>query len=243
MSDNDVDIDHWTAVAADWIKWVRTPGHDAFWAYREAFLEFVGPGKGDALEIGCGEGRISREIRGLGFCMTATDGVAPMLAAAREANSADHYYLAPASDLPLADNSFDLVVAYNMLMDVSDMGAVLAEARRVLRPDGTLIISVVHPMADIGTFDTTAEGEVYRAVETYFGRKRLDERVERDGLSMHFAGWAQPIEAYFGELERAGFVITSLREPRPQLGTGWSVEGRFSRLPLFLWLKARPSAD
>jgi ubiquinone/menaquinone biosynthesis C-methylase UbiE len=39
-------------------------------------------------------------------------------------------------------------VAYNVLMDVEDVPAALKEIRRVLRPSGTLIISIVHPFAD-----------------------------------------------------------------------------------------------
>jgi ubiquinone/menaquinone biosynthesis C-methylase UbiE len=39
-------------------------------------------------------------------------------------------------------------VAYNVLMDVEDVPAALKEIRRVLRPSGTLIISIVRPFAD-----------------------------------------------------------------------------------------------
>jgi hypothetical protein len=41
----------------------RSPGPDAFWMYRRAFARFVGSGTGNALEVGCGEGRISRDGR------------------------------------------------------------------------------------------------------------------------------------------------------------------------------------
>ena len=37
--------------------------HDAFWAYRKSLKAFVGPGEGEALDVGCGEGRVSRELK------------------------------------------------------------------------------------------------------------------------------------------------------------------------------------
>jgi hypothetical protein len=48
--------------AQDWLAWARTPGHDAYWSYRDAFLALV-PEPGTAtLEVGCGEGRVSRDL-------------------------------------------------------------------------------------------------------------------------------------------------------------------------------------
>ncbi|MBO6900092.1 MAG: hypothetical protein JJ864_01995 [Rhizobiaceae bacterium] len=53
---------HWSRFAREWIDWARSPDHDAFWAYRSAFAEFVGAGSGELLDIGCGEGRVARTL-------------------------------------------------------------------------------------------------------------------------------------------------------------------------------------
>jgi len=50
------------------------------------------------------------------------------------------------------------------------------------------------------------------------------------------------LEAYAAALEDAGLAITSLREPVPRAGEGWNRMQRWTRIPLFLWLKARPLA-
>jgi 2-polyprenyl-3-methyl-5-hydroxy-6-metoxy-1,4-benzoquinol methylase len=125
MTERMKDKAHWARFAEEWIAWARSPGHDAFWMYRRAFARFVGSGTGNALEVGCGEGRISRELRSLGYRVTATDAVAALVEASRQANSADEYAIADGKDLPFTDGRFDLVMAYNVLMDVEDVSATL----------------------------------------------------------------------------------------------------------------------
>ena len=238
MSASSTDRQHWSRFAREWIAWARTPNHDAFWAYRDTLLEFIGRGNGDALDVGCGEGRVSRELKALGYKVTACDPTAEFIEAAKELNSAHDYVVSPAADLPFETGRFDLVVSYNMLMDVEDVPAAVKEIRRVMRPGGQLIISIVHPMADHGHFEGTGPDRRFVLDSSYFGRQRFEGADERDGLTMHFAGWSQPLEAYAAALENAGLAITSLREPIPSEASG--MRKKWARVPLFLWLKARP---
>jgi SAM-dependent methyltransferase len=244
MSDKDADVEHWARVAAEWTSWARTPNHDAFWAYRASLRAFVGPGAGAALDVGCGEGRVSRLLKECGYRVTATDPVAPLLAAAEQAESAAEYAAAPAAALPFDDASFDLVVAYNLLMDVADVPAAVQEIRRVLRPTGTLVVSIVHPFTDRGRFAGPETDAPFVVQQSYFGRDRFESTEERNGLRMRFAGWSQPFEDYMAALASAQFAITALREPVPDTAIdGESHLQRWTRLPLFLWLKAKVLAD
>lgn len=235
-----LDHDHWSRVAAEWTAWARAPGHDAFWSYREGFRAFVGPGAGPALDVGCGEGRVSRELTALGYAVTGVDAVPALVEAAAQARSARDYAVADAAALPFEDGRFERVVAYNLLMNVADVPATVREMARVLHPGrGELVVSLVHPIADRGRLDGDGPDASLVLSGTYFGRQRFENRFERDGLSMRFAGWSQPLEAYMDALAQAGLAITSLREPKPD---GAAAEGPFApwtRWPLFLWLKAR----
>jgi SAM-dependent methyltransferase len=233
------DRDHWRRVAREWTVWARSPGHDSFWAYRKSLLAFIGAGRGEALDVGCGEGRISRELKALGFRVTAADAVAEMVRAAAEVGSAHHHVVADAAALPFPDARFSLIVAYNVLMDVEDVPASLKEISRVMAADGELVISIVHPFSDRGHFSGREPDAPFIVPGSYFGRQRFEGLEERDGLRMRFAGWSQPLEAYAKALEAAGLAITALREPRPEEGEAWDHLRRWMRVPLFLWLKAR----
>jgi SAM-dependent methyltransferase len=233
------DIDHWSRIASEWMEWARTPNHDAFWAYRASLLAFIGKGTGDALDVGCGEGRVSRVLKECGYRVTAVDPVEKLVLAAEQAGSADCYKIAAAADLPFENCSFDLAVAYNVLMDVEDVPAAVKEIKRVLRPSGTLIISIVHPFSDRGCFAGPEATASFVLQNSYFGREWFEGTEVRNGLKMHFAGWSQPLESYMAALENAGFAITSLREPVPDIADRGSHMERWNRVPLFLWLKAR----
>ena len=240
MSGKPVDIEHWSRIASEWTAWARAANHDAFWAYRASLSSFIGHGTGDALDVGCGEGRVSRVLKECGYRVTAIDPVEKLISAAEQDRSADAYRIAAAADLPFENCSFDLVVAYNVLMDVEDVPAALKEMTRVLRPSGTLVISIVHPFADRGRFAGPDANGPFVLQKSYFGRERFEDTEVRNGLEMHFAGWSQPLESYMAALENAGLAITSLREPVPDTADKGSHTERWNKVPLFLWLKAIP---
>jgi len=234
MTVEKTDQAHWAEVAEEWIAWARAPDHDAFWKYGSAFRDFVGNGKGEALDVGCGEGRVSRLLKELGYHVTAADPVARFVEAAQEMDSAHHYEVAAAAALPFEDESFDIVLAFNVLMDIEDVPAAVKEMRRVLKPSGSLIVSIVHPFADRGHFSGPEPDAPFVVPGSYFRRERFEGAEEKNGLKMHFAGWSQPLQDYMAAFTQAGFAITALKEPAPQDPSRWT------RIPLFLWLKERP---
>ncbi len=102
----------------------------------------------DLLELGSGSGFTTRAIaeRHPSWTITASDMDAEMVARARRLLQPDHdsrvhVTQADATDLPFAAASFDAVIAVLVWHHVGDWRAATREARRVLRPAGTLILA------------------------------------------------------------------------------------------------------
>jgi SAM-dependent methyltransferase len=233
---------HFEAHAEPWVRWVRTPGHDAYWYFRDAFLDRLPAPSGQALEVGCGEGRVTRDLRARGHAVVGVDVAPTLLRHAREADPGGAYLLADAAALPFPDASFDLVVAYNSLMDVDDLGAAVAEAARVLTAQGRLCACVTHPFGDVGRFAGREPDAPYLISGAYHGSRRFEARVEHDGLGMTFSGWAHSLESYSRALEEAGLLVEALHEPRPAPEAGGR-HARWSRVPLHLHLRCRRALE
>jgi SAM-dependent methyltransferase len=222
----------WEREALNWAAWARTPGHDAYWEYSPAFFELVPtPGRA-SLEVGCGEGRVARDLAALGHRVTGVDASPTLLGLAAEADPNAEFVLADAAALPFADGAFDLVVAYNSLMDVQDMPRAVSEAARVLAPGGRLCACVTHPLAQAGRFGSHDDGVPFVLHGSYFGRRRFEGTFERDGLTITFHSWCYPLDDYARALEESGFLIEALREPASPS------EERWRRIPNFLFLRA-----
>jgi SAM-dependent methyltransferase len=220
--------------AEQWLAWARTPGHDAYWHYREPFFALLPPPGGRVLEVGCGEGRVTRDLTARGYAMTALDVSPTLVAAAAERDPAGCYAVASADALPHGDTSFDLVVAYNVLMDVADMPRAVAEIGRVLAPGGCLCACVTHPLADAGRW----EGERFVIDDSYIaGGAYPPIPDERDGLTMTWDGMRHPLHAYASALEAAGLAVEALREPAPADDAPPHYEP-WRRIPMFLMWRA-----
>ncbi|MEX0674772.1 MAG: class I SAM-dependent methyltransferase [Gaiellaceae bacterium] len=143
----------WEEHARAWIAWARMPGHDSYWRFhRDAFLELLPPPGRRTLDLGCGEGRLARDLAAAGYRVTGVDASPTLVAAAREADPGFDVQMADAAALPFADGAFDLVVAFMTLQDVGDLAGALRECARVLEPEGRVCLAIVHPLNSAGTF-------------------------------------------------------------------------------------------
>lgn len=98
-----------------------------------------------ALDIGTGTGQLAIYLARAGFGVTAIDISEKMIAHAGQ-YAASHnldidFQIGDAESLNLADSSFDVVVARNLLWTLPRPHQALREWRRVMKPGGRLIIS------------------------------------------------------------------------------------------------------
>jgi arsenite methyltransferase len=100
------------------------------------------PGE-QVLDVGSGPGMLAAEMAAEVAPDGRVVGVDPsesMLALARGRADAAEFVVGDALELPVPDASFDVVVSTQVLEYVEDVAGALAEARRVLRPGGRLLV-------------------------------------------------------------------------------------------------------
>lgn len=231
----------WEASARQWLAWVRAPGHDTYGRFhRRQFLELVPPPGRLTVDIGCGEGRLARDLKALGHTVVGIDSSRTLIAAARDADPAIPFHVAEASALPVGTEAADLAVAFMSLHDIDDMAGAVREAGRVVRRSGCLCLAIVHPINSAGGFETSAPESPFVVTSSYFDPRRYTAAESRRGLTMTFSGMHRPLEAYFGALEQAGFLVETVREPTvPESAVSDPGDRRWRRVPLFLHVRAR----
>jgi SAM-dependent methyltransferase len=111
---------------------------------RGAALAALLPTRGRILEIGCGTGGLLAAARRRGLAIGGVDIAARWLVVARkrlvEATLHATMTVASAECLPWADATFDAIVADSLLEHLDDPASALAEASRVLRPGGMMLL-------------------------------------------------------------------------------------------------------
>ena len=125
----------------------RHLGPVLFEPYARDLAARIPSGARTALEIAAGTGRVTRHLLGALAAdaqLVATDLNEPMLDEAKQriTDARVRWQAADAQALPFAANSFDVVACQFGLMFVPDKLLALREMKRVLRPGGTLLLSV-----------------------------------------------------------------------------------------------------
>jgi ubiquinone/menaquinone biosynthesis C-methylase UbiE len=119
-------------------------GRDADASWTEAVTALVDPAGAVVVDVGCGGGTYTRAWHDLGAArVVGVDSSAPILAAAREAHGSlagVEFAAGDAAATGLPDGLADVVFARALVHHVPDRVAVAAEAARVLRPGGRLLV-------------------------------------------------------------------------------------------------------
>ena len=155
--ENENALDHsavgelWNANAEAWTTLTRL-GYDK---YRDhintpAFMDMLPDVTGlRGLDVGCGEGHNTRLVAQKGARLTALDIADRFIRYAQEKEALEPlgiaYLRASTVEMPLADASFDFVMATMSMMDVPEQDRAIREVVRVLKPGGFFQFSILHP--------------------------------------------------------------------------------------------------
>ena len=195
-----------------------------------------------ALDVACGTGKSTVALAEIAYWVIGADSSAGMLSYAKTHERVE-YVEAVAEDLPFEDGSFDLVTV-SSAFHWFDRERFLSEARRVLRPEGWL---VVYDNRFLGRMKENAVFEPW-VRESYAvqypapprdGRSISDEKVRRHDF--YFSGSEKytndvrfSVEDLAGYLETHSNVIAAVEESRESLREvhGWLSESLRELFPL-----------
>jgi SAM-dependent methyltransferase len=181
------------------------------WQIPESELRVLGDVAGkDVLELGCGAAQWSIALARLGARPVGLDLSERQLEHARrlmdDAGVDFPLVHASATDVPLADASFDIVFCDHGAMSFADPYRSVPEAARLLRPGGLFAFSHTSIILAL-CWALDADHPSDRLVHDYFGLRSLDDGDTID-FNLPYGEWIRLFRQH-------GFEIEDLIEPRP----------------------------
>ena len=250
----------WDANADNWDARMGNDGNDFFnilcWPVLASFLT-VQPDL-HVLDVACGNGLTSRRLAALGVNVTAFDFSANLIekAQARSANyqSLITYHVLDATNesqlASLGERRFSAALSNMALFDMPEIEPLFRALRKLLKPNGVFVFSLMHPAFNNPSAALMAEewddGELHTryAVKT----SRYMTPFESKGLALRNQPKPQlyfhrPIQYYLNVAFQNGFILDGFEErafepEQPQnFVLGWG--GKFSEIPPVLIMRVR----
>lgn len=182
--------------------------HNAYYD-RPNTLKLIPAVKGKRiLDAACGPGKYAQILLGQGAAITGFDSSPKMVTLAIESNKGVGEFFVHDLSQPmemLEDASFDTVVCALSMHYLEDWKPTLQEFCRVLKPNGSLVISIEHPFFEYGYFKSKKYFEV-EAVQTIWSGF---------GKPIEMLSYRRPLVECIQPIVNNGFFIDQLIEPKP----------------------------
>lgn len=241
----------WNLNAEEWRKGVASKRDIFRYTFHDPAFFSLLPLRsvGNALDLGCGEGSVSRSLAERGWKVVGVDISEAMIAEAISTTPPEleiTYHTLSASQLEgLADDSFELVSAAMVLMDTPNLQEIFKEGYRVLKPGGKLIFSVTHPFWDRQEtiWLTGATNRIRLQPGNYFQSESwIDEwsfsHNDESALqrrSFRILTYPYKISDYMNTASKLGFRLKHVLEPEPPKLEKYSeLFERWKRTPFYL---------
>ena len=178
------------------------------------------------LDVGCGNGVMTRRLAQLGARITGIDTSARFIELARRRatpfdDRLDYRVLDATAErqlLALGDGEFDALVCNVVLMDMPVIDPLLRAARRLLNAQGRFVFAVLHPAFNSNAVRICGERDADDVTTSWV--KITDYLNIPAGKGAGMPGepvphwyFHRPLHVLFGAFFRAGFVLDGLEEP------------------------------
>ncbi|MDP6419773.1 MAG: class I SAM-dependent methyltransferase [SAR202 cluster bacterium] len=215
----------------------------------------------NVLDVGCGNGQFARQMADRGARVVGVDIAERMIenAVSRSQDYGDRvrFAVADATDenamLKVGEGAYDAICCTMAIMDMASIEPLSSAVRRLLKPGGRFVFSVMHPVFNspkdlVRTVDRT-ETEDGLIIDTYSVKiSKYIQSVAYKGLAMlgqpepqHY--FHRPISGLLNVFFRDGFTLDGIEEPvfgsdtAPNGTLDWD---NFNQIPPVLVVRLRP---
>jgi 2-polyprenyl-3-methyl-5-hydroxy-6-metoxy-1,4-benzoquinol methylase len=213
------DLDSWDKAASGWDRDIARPGSYRTHLITQAMEQLL-PELLDkrVLDAGCGNGYFTNWLKNKGARAEGVDGSSEMVRIAKSTYPDMDFKVADLTQtMPHASGEYDFIVANMLLMHMDNVGTFLSESYRLLKPEGKLIVSVLHPCFNEPTsqlyksifMKLTGKNPGTFAYDYYIGATGRYEAHMKTKLTHYH----RTLETYSEKFNEAGFAISSMMEP------------------------------
>jgi SAM-dependent methyltransferase len=240
-SQSSQDIRDWNRIAHAYMRTAGTPEDHIYQQFKDVLWESLGDLRGlDVLDVGCGHGWLSQLMLEAGAGVMGVDGSQTLLETARSRHPGIEFtQFDLARGLPQFDREFDRIVANMVMMDIPDIGPLVAAIRRVMKPQARFMFTLPHPCFFNYKTRRDESGHWYRMVTGY-----LKPEVWRIGSYDGHNHYHRSLTYYCDHLRKNRLAVTRLFEPthipKPSDDEVW--EAFLKTIPVFLFFEAMPLA-
>jgi ubiquinone/menaquinone biosynthesis C-methylase UbiE len=217
-------------------------------------LRLLAPKRGGKyLDIACGEGSFVRAVAAAGGEVTGFDISSTLIKQAENKKiQRASFRVGNAKDFAryFDANSFDGASCNLALQNISELGAVIGDAAKVLKPGGSFVFVLNHPMFRIprqtGWGWDEGRSLQYRRMDAYLTPNEIPivanpGKGQKSEVTYSFH---RPLETYVKELSKAGFAIDALEEwtshRESDSGPKAKAENRARKeIPMFMAIRAK----
>lgn len=215
---------------------------------KPAFIKFIGDVKGlHILDLGCGTGHFSRDLTKMGGICTGIDKSNKFIEIAKGIEAKEKldikYYCLNGADLKgIESNFFDKVILFQVLLNVpeeNELKNIFKEVRRVLKTDGEVIFSILHPKLIQNYKDNLREIILPRNFN-YFEKGTIYKarHLMTDFSWMRFINSHWTVEFIINVIKENGYSISEIKEPEPKRDKHWEFLRNIRNTPHYIFIKA-----
>ncbi len=219
-------MDTWSEIAAHYHQFVDSPSDKlrTELLYPTLWEIMIPLQDKRVLDIGCGNGFFAYHTAQKGAQVDAFDNAAMVSLAQQYFTHTQIKYIAHDANVPLpySPDAYDYIVANLVLMDMENIEVVLQEARRLIKPTGKILFSILHPCftPPVGKFRRGIKGRINQDL-AYFHLKNYFQ-VPTPILKQSFGPqipatnyYHRPLSTYLHLFHKHGLVMVDMFEPKP----------------------------